>query len=354
VTNLKTLDWRPTLSSRDAERSAFRTSWSLHAAPASGGRTEQRGRRADGLGRVRDTAPPAIHGSPFRSWSAVTGDDTASKPVEAGKSVYETALEVLLTGFTILIPIVITVYLINMTLDLITDALGPVIDILQWAGVIERLSDAGVARFMVETGLYSTVTDFYTELITVVVLLGVVVAVGTVGHNRYGEMVIDYVDLAITSIPGVGTVYGSFRRMSDAMLDQGADDFKEVKLVECLGEGLYVLGFETGPSPDSVNEATGNEEMVTMFLPMAPNPVTGGFLAHVPSDRVCDVDMTIEEGIRSILTSGVATGGEADQTEVPSMGDLKEATDLETLQPTVLSERPATGEESAEDDSRRD
>jgi uncharacterized membrane protein len=284
----------------------------------------------------------------------VTGDDTASKPVEAGKSVYETALEVLLTGFTILIPIVITVYLINMTLDLITDALGPVIDILQWAGVIERLSDAGVARFMVETGLYSTVTDFYTELITVVVLLGVVVAVGTVGHNRYGEMVIDYVDLAITSIPGVGTVYGSFRRMSDAMLDQGADDFKEVKLVECLGEGLYVLGFETGPSPDSVNEATGNEEMVTMFLPMAPNPVTGGFLAHVPSDRVCDVDMTIEEGIRSILTSGVATGGEADQTEVPSMGDLKEATDLETLQPTVLSERSATGEESAEDGSRRE
>ncbi|WP_142859814.1 DUF502 domain-containing protein [Salinigranum halophilum] len=284
----------------------------------------------------------------------MTGDDTASKPVEAGKSVYETALEVLLTGFTILIPIVITVYLINMTLDLITDALGPVIDILQWAGVIERLSDAGVARFMVETGLYSTVTDFYTELITVVVLLGVVVAVGTVGHNRYGEMVIDYVDLAITSIPGVGTVYGSFRRMSDAMLDQGADDFKEVKLVECLGEGLYVLGFETGPSPDSVNEATGNEEMVTMFLPMAPNPVTGGFLAHVPSDRVCDVDMTIEEGIRSILTSGVATGGEADQTEVPSMGDLKEATDLETLQPTVLSERSVTGEESAEDGSRRE
>ena len=284
----------------------------------------------------------------------MTGDDTASKPVEAGKSVYETALEVLLTGFTILIPIVITVYLINMMLDLITDALGPVIDILQWAGVIERLSDAGVARFMVETGLYSTVTDFYTELITVVVLLGVVVAVGTVGHNRYGEMVIDYVDLAITSIPGVGTVYGSFRRMSDAMLDQGADDFKEVKLVECLGEGLYVLGFETGPSPDSVNEATGNEEMVTMFLPMAPNPVTGGFLAHVPSDRVCDVDMTIEEGIRSILTSGVATGGETDQTEVPSMGDLREATDLETLQPTVLSERSATGEESAEDGSRRE
>ncbi|WP_372912782.1 DUF502 domain-containing protein [Salinigranum sp.] len=284
----------------------------------------------------------------------MTGDTDTATPtaVEAGKSAYETALEVLLTGFAILLPVVITVYLVNMTLDLVTDALVPVIDILRWVGVIERLSDAGIAQFMVQAGLYSTVTDFYTELITVAVLLAVVVAVGTVGHNRYGEMVIDYVDLAITSIPGVGTVYGSFRRMSDAMLDQGADEFREVKLVECLGDELYVIGFETGPSPDSVSDATGHDGMVTMFLPMAPNPVTGGFLTHVPRSRVHDVDMTIEEGIRSILTSGVATGNEDDRTQVPSMEDLKAATDIE-LQPTATPERPAA-EEASEGDPRRD
>ena len=281
-------------------------------------------------------------------------------PVEAGKSIYGTALEVLLTGFAILIPVVITVYLIDMMLDLMTDALVPVIGILQWAGVIERLSSAGFGQFIVQAGLYSTVVDFYTELITIIVLLAVVVAVGSVGHNRYGEMVIDYVDLAITSIPGVGTVYGSFRRMSDAMLDQGADEFREVKLVECLGDELYVIGFETGPSPESVSEATGHDEMVTMFLPMAPNPVTGGFLTHVPRSRVHDVDMTIEEGIRSILTSGVATGDGSNGAEVPTMDDIKEATDIETLQTTVLSEdRPAADRRTeddrrAEDDSRRD
>ncbi len=274
-------------------------------------------------------------------------------PVEAGKSAYGTALEVLLTGFAILIPVVITVYLVNMMLDLMTDALVPVIGILQWAGVIERLSDAGVGRILVQAGLYSTVVDFYTELITLIVLLAVVVAVGTVGHNRYGEIVIDYVDLAITSIPGVGTVYGSFRRMSDAMLDQGADEFREVKLVECLGDELYVIGFETGPSPDSVNEATGHDEMVTMFLPMAPNPVTGGFLTHVPRSRVHDVDMTIEEGIRSILTSGVATGEGSNQAQVPSMDELMDATDIESLQTTVLpEERPA--DSRSEDRSSED
>jgi uncharacterized membrane protein len=259
-------------------------------------------------------------------------------PVEAGKSVYETALEVLLTGFTILIPVVITIYLIDMTVDLLTDALTPVIALLQWFDVIGWFARSEFGVLLVELGLYSTVVDFFTELVTVIVLLSVVVVVGTVGHNRYGEMIIDYVDLVISSIPGVGTVYGSFRRMSDAMLDQEADDFKEVKLVECLGDDLFVIGFETGPSPSSVHDATGNEEMVTMFLPMAPNPVTGGFLTHVPRSRVYDVDMTIEEGIRSILTSGVATGDGDDDRAQLSVDDIGEVADIDTLRSAVRSE----------------
>jgi hypothetical protein len=46
--------------------------------------------------------------------------------------------------------------------------------------------------------------------------------------------------------------------------------------------------------------------MQTLFLPMAPNPVMGGYVIHVSEERVIDVDMTVQEGIRSIVTSGVA------------------------------------------------
>ncbi|WP_240137495.1 DUF502 domain-containing protein [Salinigranum salinum] len=269
---------------------------------------------------------------------------TSSTPVEASKGVYQTALEVLLTGFTILVPVVITIYLIDMTVDLLTDALSPVIALLQWLDVIGWFARSEFGVLLVELGLYSNVVDFFTELVTVIVLLSVVVLVGTVGHNRYGEMVIDYVDLAITSIPGVGTVYGSFRRMSDAMLDNDADDFKEVKLVQCLGDDLYVIGFETGPSPTSVETATGGEEMVTMFLPMAPNPVTGGFLTHVPRSRIYDVDMSVEEGIRSILTSGVAAGEDVDGADRPSVDDLGAVADIDTIRSAVTPEETRTDE----------
>jgi uncharacterized membrane protein len=126
------------------------------------------------------------------------------------------------------------------------------------------------------------------------------------------------------------------------MLDQEADDFKEVKLVECLGDELFVIGFETGPSPSSVHDATGNEEMVTMFLPMAPNPVTGGFLTHVPRSRIYDVDMSVEEGIRSILTSGVAAGEDVDGTDRPSVDDLGAVADVDTIRSAVTPEEPRT------------
>lgn len=296
--------------------------------------------RPHGFGTRRRTRSRGSRHSLGRCRGIVSRDRRRSRPVAAGKSAYETALEVLLTGFTILVPVVITVYLINMTLDLVTDALTPVIALLRWLDVIGWFARSEFGVLLVELGVYSDVVDFFTELVTVIVLLSVVVIVGTVGHNRYGEIVIDYVDLVIGSIPGVGTVYGSFRRMSDAMLDQEADDFKEVRLVECLGDDLYVIGFETGPSPSSVHDSTGNEEMVTMFLPMAPNPVTGGFLTHVPRSRVYDVDMTVEEGIRSILTSGVATGDSDDDRPELSMDDIGDVADIDTIRSAMRSDEP--------------
>ncbi|MFC6826643.1 DUF502 domain-containing protein [Halopelagius fulvigenes] len=266
---------------------------------------------------------------------------------EAGESIYEGTLDVLMTGVGIIIPFVVTLYILNVALEFIRSALRPVVDLLRWLGVIELVESAGFVLFLVELNVYSTVINFFSELIAVFVLLGVVVVVGSVGQNRHGERIIDLVDLAITSIPGVGTVYKSFRRMGDVMLDQEAENFQEIKLVELLGDDVYVIGFETSRSPETVSAATGHDDMVTVFVPLAPNPVTGGFLTHVPRENVHDVDMTIEEGVRSILTSGVAAGENADETTELTMGDLDKITDIDRLQNAI------SPDESADDDSSR-
>ncbi len=55
--------------------------------------------------------------------------------------------------------------------------------------------------------------------------------------------------------------------------------------------------------------------MMTLFMPMAPNPVMGGFVIHVDRERVFDIDISVEEGIQSIVTSGVTAGGKPETSE---------------------------------------
>jgi uncharacterized membrane protein len=266
-----------------------------------------------------------------------TTDDLSVSPREAGKSLYEGSLDVIMTGVAIIVPLVVTIYILEMVLEFIVNALNPFIGLLKWVGLIEWIENVHLIAILIELNLYRHVINFLAELIALAILLGIVVLVGFVGHHRYGERAIKFVDLAIASVPGIGTVYKSFRRMGDVMLDNEAENFQEIKLVQCLGEDMWVIGFETSSSPETVEEATGNDEMVTMFIPLAPNPVTGGFLTHIPRSRVRDIDMTIEEGVRSILTSGVASGEQAEKRQV-TMGDLEKVTDIDRLQDAISAE----------------
>jgi uncharacterized membrane protein len=56
-----------------------------------------------------------------------------------------------------------------------------------------------------------------------------------------------------------------------------------------------------------------------LFVPMAPNPVMGGHLLCVPTDRVIDVDMTVQAAFQAIVTSGVAAGSPEDVDDLPEL-----------------------------------
>jgi hypothetical protein len=85
--------------------------------------------------------------------------------------------------------------------------------------------------------------------------------------------------------------------------------------------------------------------MLTLFLPLAPNPVMGGHLVHLPEDRVMDVEMTVEEGLQTIVTSGVAMGGDDDADDGLS------AAKLESLTTTGRASAPGGPAPSADADT---
>ncbi|MDY6764394.1 MAG: DUF502 domain-containing protein [Halobacteria archaeon] len=252
--------------------------------------------------------------------------DTFMEPTEsareAGRSIYQVGLDVILTGIVVIVPLVVTLYVLKAALGFIAGALRPFIQILRWAGLIEGVKTNGFVDLLITVGIYNNVVDFLTTIVAVFILIVVIVAVGLLARFQYGERVIDYFDLVMGTIPGIGSIYQSFRQMGEIMLETGVDNFRSVKLVEFPFDDVYVIGFETSRSSPSIMTAAGNEDMVTLFLPLAPNPVMGGFLAHIPRERVFDVDMTVEEAVQTIITSGIAT-------EEPDEGEFRNLTDEE-------------------------
>lgn len=265
-----------------------------------------------------------------RTWPSIT---------DIGTAIYEHFWNVFLTGVAIIVPVVVTLYLAGIALKYVRDGLALFVFALEYFDVIQRFESVELIAFLIEVNVYSFVVGFVAELIALVLLLAVIMIVGAVGHNRYGERIIELIDFAIASIPGVGTVYKSFRRMGDVMLDSEAENFQDIKLVNALGDEMYVLGFETSAAPVSVEASADHEEMATLFIPMAPNPVTGGFLTYVPRENVHDIDMTIEDGVRSILTSGVATGKNAADGGQLGLDDIQNVASVEQLQSALSIKR---------------
>jgi uncharacterized membrane protein len=198
----------------------------------------------------------------------------------------------LLTGIAVVVPSVITLAVLGFAFNAIYDYL-------------DAFSTAIVPLLPRSTLPIDRAVA--VEVVTPVVFVGTILLIGlAVESTRYGERAVDYADYAIEQIPGVGSVYQGFRQMSDAMLESDGGNFREVVLVEFPTEGVYTLAFVTSETPDAVAGPARGGEMRTLFMPMAPNPVMGGHVIFVPERRVVEVDLTVEEGIRALVTSGVA------------------------------------------------
>ncbi|MFB6354262.1 MAG: DUF502 domain-containing protein [Halobacteriales archaeon] len=201
--------------------------------------------------------------------------------------------ESFLTGIAVVVPGLLTLYLLTLVVQFFVSMATPVAEfvLLLWPGVTASyvVIDLGIATLLV-AGTF---------------------AIGFVAHFHAGERAIRYVDGALTRVPGVGTVYESFRRMGDAMVASDRRSFREVKLVRLPTQDTYALGFLIAESPPEIDAAVDGD-LRTVFVPLAPNPVMAGFLVHVPDDDVVDVDLSVEEGISAIVSLGAA---EADPTE---------------------------------------
>ena len=182
----------------------------------------------------------------------------------------------LLTGTIILLPLIITVYVLFFLFSMIDNLL---IDLFKTFGY-QMIPGLGFAL--------TVITVFFT---------------GLIAQNVLGRKIIHYGEKFVLNIPLVKEIYNAIKQVIDAFSVQSKDAFQRVVLVEYPRKGLYALGFVTGVGAGEVQDKT-EETVVNVFLPTTPNP-TSGFFLMIPKEDLVPLDMTVEEGIKMIISAGV-------------------------------------------------
>lgn len=139
------------------------------------------------------------------------------------------------------------------------------------------------------------------------VTVAIVVVTGILTRSFIGHRVITFGQSIIARMPIVRSVYVTIRQIVDAfaMTDQNA--FKRVALIEYPRKGIWSIAFLTSSGLPVASEALG-QELVSVFLPTTPNP-TSGFLLLLPRKDVRLMDISVEDGLKLVISGGVFSPG---------------------------------------------
>ena len=131
----------------------------------------------------------------------------------------------------------------------------------------------------------------------------IVLIVGWLTTNFFGKKVFQIGELLIEKIPFVRRIYKGSKQVVSSIAEADTSAFRKVVLIEFPRRGLLAIGFVTGESRGEVQELT-RENMLNVFVPTMPNP-TSGFLIFSPLEELTEVSMTIEEGIKYVVSGGL-------------------------------------------------
>lgn len=154
--------------------------------------------------------------------------------------------------------------------------------------------------------------------------LGIVIAivffifVGWLTRNYLGQLLLRLSEYLLDKMPIVRTIYSAIKQIFETVMASKSQAFRDVVMLEYPRKGIYSLGFLTGKTTGEVEEKT-HEDTINVFVPTTPNP-TSGFLLFVPRKDVTFLDMTVEEGIKMVVSAGIIT-----PEYPPSKGKSQEA-----------------------------
>lgn len=226
-----------------------------------------------------------------------TDADAAAKPAAAEPKLEETAIRTrfrprmsarlrayFFAGVLVTAPLAITFWLVWQVISWIDRSIKPLIP----------------AQYNPETYL-----PFSVPGIGLVVSIVFLTLVGAFAAGFFGKLFVRMSERILARMPVVRSIYGATKQIFETVLAQSSRAFRDVVLVEYPRRGIWAIGFITGTTEGEVQELT-EDVVVNVFLPTTPNP-TSGFLLFLPKRDLIYLSMSVEEGIKMVVSGGIVT-----------------------------------------------
>ena len=146
----------------------------------------------------------------------------------------------------------------------------------------------------------------------IMALIGITL-IGAVTAGLFGRLTRQLMEAVVNRLPIIRSVYNLIKQVTETALANRSQAFRECALIEYPRKGSWSVGFITGATYREFEALTG-EAMINVFVPTTPNP-TSGFLMFVRRNEVHVLDMSVEDGLKLVISLGLVVPPEPLQPE---------------------------------------
>ncbi|HJP26521.1 MAG: DUF502 domain-containing protein [Arenicellales bacterium] len=150
-----------------------------------------------------------------------------------------------------------------------------------------------------------TLFGFNIPGLGVLLALLVVFLTGIVVANFFGRQLVRLWEQMLARIPLVRSIYSAVKQIVETLFSGQGKSFRKVVMVEWPRRDMWTLAFVTGDAFADFEKSLG-KSLVHLYVPTTPNP-TSGFFVMVPREDVRELEISVDEGLKMILTTGVVT-----------------------------------------------
>ena len=139
----------------------------------------------------------------------------------------------------------------------------------------------------------------------IVLVILVILITGALVTNILGRKLLDLWERALNKIPGFRNIYNALKKISSTVLNTSSESFRKAFLIQYPSKGIWVIAFQSGDYKGEVESIIG-KDVINLFVPTTPNP-TSGFFVMIPKKDAFELQMSVEEAFKLVISAVVVT-----------------------------------------------